>query len=235
MPFRFKQFIVEDSNCPMKVGTDSVLLGAWARLENCSRILDIGTGCGLLALMAAQRSEAQITGIDIDLSAIGAAAENFVSSPWSGRLTALQTSLQDYAMDDTLHSFDHIISNPPYFINSLKAPELQRSNARHTDLLPFELLASAPAKLLSPDGRLSLVLPVNESEIFTGIAEQNGLHLAGMLQIFPRQGKPANRVLMEFGRIKKTIILTSGLVIRDVSGEYTSDYKALTKDFYLNF
>lgn len=219
----------------MKVGTDSVLLGAWARLENCSHILDIGTGCGLLALMAAQRSEAQITGIDLDKSAIGTAAQNFSLSPWSCRLTALQTSLQEYSLHYTLHSFDHIISNPPYFINSLKAPELQRSNARHTDLLPFELLASAPAKLLSPEGRLSLVLPVNESEIFTGIAEQNGLHLARLLQIIPRQGKPANRVLMELGRIKYPEILTNELVIRDASGEYTGDYKALTKDFYLNF
>lgn len=235
MPFSFKQFIVDDSNCPMKVGTDSVLLGAWARLEKSRRILDIGTGCGLLTLMAAQRSKAAITAIDIDADAIIAAESNFLSSPWKNRLEALQTDLQKYATKCPPATFDHLITNPPFFINSLKAPDPERSNARHTDQLPYELLASSSAKLLKPDGRLSLVLPVNESEIFRKIAEVHGLYILNKVIIFPKEGKPANRVLMEFGLFMNLYYWEEDLMIRDQSGEYTNDYKELTKDFYLNF
>jgi len=235
MPFRFKQFSVDDTGCPMKVGTDSVLLGAWANLENCMRILDIGTGCGLLALMTAQRSSAKITAIDIDADAIKAAESNFFLSPWNDRLEAWQTGLQEYAPICPTATFDHIITNPPFFINSLKAPDPERSNARHTDQLPYELLASASAKLLKHNGRLSMVLPVNESEIFKKIASENGLSLVEQLCIIPRQGKPANRLLMEFGLEKKSYFRSGDLTIRDQSGEYTNEYKELTKDFYPNF
>lgn len=235
MPFRFKEFIVDDSNCPMKVGTDSVLLGAWARLEKSRRILDIGTGCGLLALMAAQRSKAVTTAIDIDADAINAAESNFLSSPWKNRFEALQTSLQEYAAKCPPATFDHIITNPPFFINSLKAPDPERSNARHTDQLPYEMLASASAKLLKPDGRISVVLPVNESEIFRKIAEVYGLYLNNKLNIVPKKGKPGNRVLMEFGFLRSLYFKIDDLIIRDQSGDYTSDYKELTREFYLNF
>jgi len=235
MAFRFKQFSVDDSNCPMKVGTDSVLLGTWAEVENCSKILDIGTGSGLLALMAAQRSAAEIIAIDIDADAINAAKSNFFSSPWNERLKALETGLQDYSIHCPTAVFDHIITNPPFFINSLKAPKPERSNARHTDRLPFELLASASAKLLKPEGKLSMVLPVNESDIFTRIAEENGLFLLRKMMIIPKYGKKANRVLFESGFKINGVMVNTELTIRDQSGEYTIDYKALTKDFYLNF
>lgn len=235
MPFQFKEFKVDDSNCPMKVGTDSVLLGAWARIEESRRILDIGTGCGLLALMAAQRSNAIITAIDIDADAIKAAESNFLSSPWKNRLEALQAGLQEYAAKCPPATFDHIITNPPFFINSLKAPGKERSNARHTDQLPYELLASASSKLLKPDGRLSLVLPVNESEIFRRIAEAQGLFINNKMNIVPKKGKPGNRVLIEFRLIKNLDYWEEELMIRDQSGGYTNDYKELTMEFYLNF
>jgi tRNA1Val (adenine37-N6)-methyltransferase len=122
MAFRFKQFSVDDTGCPMKVGTDSVLLGAWAALENSRTILDIGTGCGLLAMIAAQRSEATITAIEIDPAAIEVAKSNFKRSLWSDRLEGICISLQEYLKEENPGLFDHIISNPPYFINSLKAP-----------------------------------------------------------------------------------------------------------------
>jgi len=219
----------------MKVGTDSVLLGAWARLQNSRHILDIGTGCGLLALMAAQRSEAQIIAIDVDQPAIETAAQNFSLSPWSSRLTALQTSLQEYSLKNTLHSYDHIISNPPYFINSLKAPEIQRSNARHTDLLPFAILAELSAGLLTDKGLLSLILPVNESEIYTQLAKVHHLFPSRQLNVIPRAGRTANRILMEFSKSEITETGIEELVIRDSSGNYTDAYQQLTRDFYLNF
>jgi tRNA1Val (adenine37-N6)-methyltransferase len=235
MPFRFKQYTVDDAGCPMKVGTDSVLLGAWANLENSRTVLDIGTGCGLLALIAAQRSEASVTAIEIDPDAVKAANNNFKSSPWPGRLKAICISLQKFTEDGNMQLFDHIISNPPYFINSLKAPDPERSNARHTDQLPYELLASASAKLLKPDGRLSLVLPMNESEIFRKISEDYGLYINNKLNIVPKEGKPANRVLMEFGLFENLYYWEETLMIRDQSGDYTNDYKELTREFYLNF
>jgi tRNA1Val (adenine37-N6)-methyltransferase len=235
MSFRFKQFSVDDINCPMKVGTDSVLLGAWAKLEKSRKILDIGTGCGLLALMAAQRSKATITAIDIDTDAIKAAKSNFLLSLWKNRLEARRFGLQEYAAICPAATFDHIITNPPFFINSLKAPDPERSNARHTDQLPYDLLASASAKLLKTDGRLSLVLPVNESEIFRKIAEVHGLYINNKLNIVPKKGKPANRVLIEFGLFENLYYWEENLMIRDQSGDYTNDYKEMTREFYLNF
>jgi tRNA1Val (adenine37-N6)-methyltransferase len=234
MPFRFKQFSVEDSNCPMKVGTDSVLLGAWAKLENSRRILDIGTGCGLLALMAAQRSEAQITAIDIDPVVVETAMANFGKSSWADTLEARCVSLQDFLTTQRDGSFDHIISNPPFFINSLKAPDPERSNARHNDLLPFEDLAFASAKLMTPVGRLSMVLPVAEGDLFIDIAAKTGLFLIRKLTVIPKTGKEANRLLLEFAR-QQMPMENSVLTIRNESGEYTNEYKKLTRDFYLNF
>lgn len=235
MAFRFKQFSVDDATSTMKVGTDSVLLGAWAGLENSRIILDIGTGSGLLALMAAQRSKAEIMAIDNDPAAIDSAKLNISLCPWSKRIEILHQSLQDYTEKCMPESFDFIISNPPFFINSLKAPDAGRSNARHTDLLPFEILAAASVKLLTPEGKLSLVLPVNESNIFSRIAEENGLYLHRKMMIIPKQDKPANRVLVEFGFMINRNVSNTTLIIRDLSGEYSREYRELTKDFYLNF
>lgn len=234
MPFRFKQFVVDDAACPMKVGTDSVLLGAWARLENSPGILDIGTGCGLLALMAAQRSDARITAIDIDPVATASAAANFRISPWDGRLTARCIRLQDFQNEPEAGNFDHIISNPPFFINSLKAPDAERSQARHNDLLPFEDLAFASARLLAPDGRLSMVLPVAEGYLFIDIAAKTRLFLVRKLTVIPKAGKEANRLLLEFARQQMPMESTE-LTIRNESGEYTNEYKKLTSLFYLDF
>jgi tRNA1Val (adenine37-N6)-methyltransferase len=234
MPFRFKQFSVDDTGCPMKVGTDSVLLGAWANLENSRTILDIGTGCGLLALIAAQRSEASVTAIEIDPEAVEIASTNFKNSPWSKRLEAICISLQKYTGEGNGQQFDHIISNPPYFINSLKAPGKERSNARHTDLLPYEVIAEAVTKLLAPEGSFSLILPYNESIVFKTKASKSGLHQTAEMPVIPKEGKSANRVLLEFKKIPAQV-RHSSLIIRHSNGEYTEEYKNLTKLFYLSF
>lgn len=233
MSFRFKQFSVEDKNCPMKVGTDSVLLGAWANLPENGHILDIGTGCGLLALMAAQLSEAQIFAIDINAQSIDQATQNFHNSPWKHRLMAIPVSLQDFAGSTDL-SFNHIISNPPYFVNSLKAPEQSRNSARHNDELPFPVLANLCRKLLRPDGKLSLILPKTEAELFLKVALDAGLFLTRRLVVSPFPGRPANRNILEFSGSMHGELENNELFIREHK-MYTEDYKQLTRDFYLSF
>ncbi len=234
MTFRFKQFGIDDSGCSMKVGTDSVLLGAWADLPENGRILDIGTGCGLLALMAAQRSKASIYGIEIDEASAHQAVLNFSRSPWSNRLEAQCISLQEFANAQP-QLFSHILTNPPYFVNSLKAPEVGRSRARHNDELPFEVLATLSFRLLTPDGKLSLVLPVNEAALFRTVAEQAGFHPNRILHVRPFENRPANRILMEFGKTAGQTITEEWLSIRGEDKNYTAEYKTLTRDFYLNF
>ena len=234
MSFRFKQFSVEDGECSMKVGTDSVLLGAWAKLPSTGRVLDVGTGCGLLALMVAQRSNALITAIDIDKPSIRQAQENFTDSSWGSRINALVTDFQDFALS-TPGTFDLIITNPPYFINSLKAPHAPRSNARHNDGLPFAKLAAQSFQLLKDDGRLYLILPVNEAKLFTEIALGCGFYLTRQLSVTPVANKPPNRLLMEFNKSASDKVELESLTIRNEYSSYTDAYKELTKDFYLDF
>lgn len=234
MAFRFKQFSIEDTACTMKVGTDSVLLGAWAAVNGSSKILDIGTGCGILALMAAQRSAAGIIGIDIDAASVKAAHGNFSHSQWSGRLTAFNLSLQDFCTKNP-PQFDHILTNPPFFVNSLKAPLPSRNRARHNDELPFPELAECCHQLLKLEGKLSLVLPVKEAVLFLETAMEKGLYLSRKLEIRPYTHRPVNRILMEFRKNPVAEIATDWLGMRGEYGSYTSEYRELTRDFYLNF
>ncbi|MBQ6583784.1 MAG: methyltransferase, partial [Alistipes sp.] len=154
--FRFKQFKVEQDGVAMKVGTDGVLLGAWADCSSASSILDIGTGTGVIALMLAQRSSARhIVGVDIDTAAVECAAANFAASPWAERLTAVESSVQEFGGE----RFDLIVSNPPYFVDSLHSPDGQRTVARHTTELTFETLDCSVCRLLADGGRFALILP----------------------------------------------------------------------------
>ncbi len=234
MSFIFKQFSVNDTDCSMKVGTDSVLLGAWADVPQTGRVLDVGTGCGLLALMIAQRSKAEITAIDFDQPSIKQAQVNFQHSPWVSRIEAIAISLQDYAARN-LRNFDLIITNPPYFVNSLKAPHAARSLARHNDELPFTVLAALSAQLLTEKGKLNLILPMKEAELFHENALDSGLHMIKQLSIAPVTNKPPNRLLMEFGKRPADKIVSASLTIRIEDGTYTDAYKSMTKDFYLDF
>lgn len=250
MPFRFKQFSVDDSQCAMKVGTDSVLLGAWTDYSGCSRILDIGTGCGLLALIAAQKTALQnatMKAIDIDADACSQAEENFRKSQWSNRLQCLHQGLEEFTLNrqsDNMKSadlisesknalFDLIITNPPYFINSLKSPHTGRNTARHNDGLPLDSLLAYSAKLLTDAGKLSIVFPYAESNIMINTAQKHALNLSRQLIVIPKQGKKPNRILMEFIKEPVESVETTQLVIRDGEGKYTSEYFKLTEDFYL--
>ena len=236
--FTFKQFEIHQDRCAMKVGTDGVLLGAWARVEHCKRILDVGTGTGLVALMAAQRSSAEVVGIDLDTDAVAQASGNAKASPWSERVSMEAVDVKYFAnrCDDrspaTCQFFDAILCNPPYFENSLKCPDAARTMARHTDTLTFDELAQSAARLLTSEGELSVVIPYDRASDMTVSAACYGLFATRQTVVCPVQGGKPKRILMAFskqGEPHKPVTLC----IRDEQRNYTPEYVALVEDFYL--
>ena len=228
--FAFKQFTIHHDRCAMKVGTDGVLLGAWVNLSNSHRILDIGTGTGLIALMMAQRcNDSNITAIDIDTEAVSQANENIQASPWKDRVIAIQQDIRSFHRNK---SFDTIISNPPYFINSLKSSDTQRNTARHTDTLSAEDLIRKTADLLTEDGYFSIILPTEQIEELIQISERVGLYPSRRTHVITRPGLMPKRTLMEFCK-RETSFPTNQLVIELDRHVYSEEYIALTRDFYL--
>ena len=228
--FAFKQFTVRHDRCAMKVGTDGVLLGAWTDLSHSRRILDIGTGTGLIALMLAQRCmDARITAIDLDSAAVEQAQENIQASPWKDRIEALQQDICTYHPNGT---FDTIVSNPPYFIDSLKCPDGQRSTARHTDTLDADRLIGKVSELLTSDGRFSIILPAEQTEDLIRVASENGLHPSRQTWVITRPGLSPKRILMEFRKTPVTL-QPDELVIELERHVYSEEYIALTQEFYL--
>ncbi len=218
----------------MKVGTDGVILGAWAPTDsNPTNILDIGCGSGLVTLMLAQRTPtSHLTGIDIDAGAYRQSLYNFEQSPWSDRLEALHSSLQAFS-NNTPTKFDLIVSNPPFFSQSLKAPDQARSTARHNDLLPMNELMHHAALLLKTTGSIVLILPVADQNNCVKCAEEAGLFCFRTTIVYPKPGTVAKRILMEF---KKTnsIRSSSELIVETVDrGVYTPEFKLLVREFYL--
>lgn len=237
--FQFKQFTIDQSLCAMKVGTDGVTLGAVADVENSRRVLDIGCGTGLLCLMTAQRNgTAEIVGIDIDEDAVRGATQNCEASKWSHRITIVGKSLQEF-IKTAPSAFDKIITNPPYFEDSLKAPKANRTLARHTDSLPFSELSSSASTLLSENGSLSIILPTDAHDKFEKIASEYGLFLRKKTLVYPKPGAEVKRVVGEFVKIKndeckmQNVEIETITVETDVRHQYTDDYIRLTKDFYL--
>ena len=228
--FAFKQFTVRHDRCAMKVGTDGVLLGAWTDLSHSRRILDIGTGTGLIALMLAQRCmDARITAIDLDSAAVEQAQENIQASPWKDRIEALQQDICTYHPNRT---FDTIVSNPPYFIDSLKCPDGQRSTARHTDTLDADRLIGKVSDLLTSGGRFSIILPAEQTEDLIRVAGEKGLHPSRQTWVITRPGLSPKRILMEFRKIPVTL-QPDELVIELERHVYSEEYIALTQEFYL--
>jgi tRNA1Val (adenine37-N6)-methyltransferase len=230
--FKFKQFTVIQEHSAMKVGIDSVLLGAWAGIQEAQTILDVGTGTGLIALMMAQRSDANITAVEIDESACREALMNVHNSQWPDQIEVLHTTFQEFEKA-TDQRFDCIVSNPPYFENSSRPDDLNRRNARHNDELPFTNLIEGSMRLLRENGHLSVILPVDISEKFIRKAATLGLFLNRTTWIKHKPEKPYHRRLLEFSR-NKTALEESILVIES-NREYTEDYKKLTREFYLAF
>lgn len=218
----------------MKVGTDGVLLGAWVGIgESCRRILDVGTGTGLLALMMAQRAAgALIVGVDVD--EVAEARANADASPWGGRIYFEQCPVQEFVAEEP---FDLIVSNPPFFADSLLCPDPGRTTARHAVRLTFEELRDAVLRLLAPEGRFAVVLPSSEAERFLGVC-RGRLTLRHRTEVQTTPRRAAKRVLMEFSHVAGGEEGPVCDVLAIGTGEheqYTPEYRALTRDFYLKF
>jgi tRNA1Val (adenine37-N6)-methyltransferase len=234
--FRFKKFEVFQDKCAMKIGTDGVLLGAWAKIAQASNILDIGTGTGVLALMAAQRNPTtSIHAVEIETEAAQQAQENFNNSPWRDRLHVFHSSIQAFQPKEC---YDVIISNPPYFeINKSTAIATKdRALARTTHALSFEALITAVQRLLSPLGHFSLILPLKEGEHFLHLAQNKGLYLNKIIKVIPRTSKAPNRLLLEFSKQSPTMTQNGTLTLRNAGNtyhDYTPEFIALHQDFLL--
>jgi len=226
--FHFKQFSVNHSQSTMKVGTDAVLLGAWMPLpENCHTVLEIGSGCGVISLMLAQKTKANITGIDIDEKSVIEAQKNANNSPWKNRVKFIEENVQDFAQKTT-QKFDAIVSNPPFFENSLKSPENSKNISKHNDNLSFEELISAVDILLSENGRFGIILPTYAAEKLEKLLFMAHLFATKKTTIYPTPTKKANRMLMMFER-KTAVCEEDTLTLRD--NGYTNEYYQLVKEY----
>ena len=231
----------------MKVGTDGVLLGAWAptnplTTNPLTRILDVGTGSGLIALMLAQRFPlAQIDAIDMDEAAVEQASNNFCSSPWTERLHAYHSPLQEWRMVNGKCPngkwYDLIVSNPPYFQNSLKNPDKGRQTARHTDTLSYAELIKHSARLLEEDGVLALILPAESEKEVRGLAAAERLSLTRVTRVYSKENKKPKRVLLAFGKgvsgLEVSGLEEDVLVLEDEKGGRSAAYSKLCQEFYL--
>lgn len=232
--FTFKQFHINDHGCGMPVSTDGVLLGAWVTLPPSGPILDIGTGSGLLALMAAQRTAKQgnpITAIEIDNGAALAAQRNVTDSPWTGRIKIAHQTVQAWANQQPAGSVGTIVCNPPYFNHGEQADSQARATARHTDTLPHHELLAAIRHLLSPTGSASLILPVYEGEQLIEAARVHQLYCQRLCKVKTTERKPPSRLLIELGT-NPSSCQSEQLVIHQ-GGQYSKGFIALTKAFYL--
>jgi tRNA1Val (adenine37-N6)-methyltransferase len=237
--FRFKRFSIEQEGCAMKVTTDGVLLGAWCRVgERDKLILDIGTGTGVIALQLAQRTEYSnclIDAVEIDNESCARAQENFDRSPWTERLRLHHTSIQEFAASEPRGLYDHIVSNPPYFVSSLTSPDKARTLARHTHSLSHGELLEACQKLLAPEGRVSLILPVAEAENMLQTARNVGFCVTRQTEVWSTPRSGTKRLLLELSK-RESSTEHSVLVIEAAqTGSFSAEYRALLRDFYLYF
>ncbi len=234
-PFHFKQFSIYHDRCAMKVGTDGVLLGAWTPVNNAKRILDIGTGTGVIAIMLAQRSKqkAAIDAIEIDETAYHQAVENINNCQWKDQIIAHHISLQKFSPSRPLKKYDLIVSNPPFFLQGSKPLGNNRTNARHTDSLSHNDLITCSMALLNKNGILSVILPLVEGNKFIKIAEEAGLHCQRYVEVKPKADKQVERLLLTFSKSKPSKVIKEELIIQyEKRNDYTPEYIALTEGFY---
>jgi tRNA1Val (adenine37-N6)-methyltransferase len=232
-PFQFKEFSVNQDQCAMKIGTDGVLLGAWTSIEsNPFSILDIGAGTGVLSLMLAQRSDAQvIEALEIDDKAYEQCVENFEESIWNDRLFCYHASLEEFT-EEIEDTYDLIVCNPPFYSEDYKTENTQRDLARFQDAMPFEHLLESVVALLSKDGTFSVVIPFSEEKKFITLAKQVALSPSRILNVRGNLSAEIKRSFIEF-TFKKQDAKISELIIETDRHKYTEDYINLTQDFYL--
>lgn len=230
--FTFKQFVIEQNRCAMKVGTDGVLLGAWA----CGgkNILDIGTGTGLIALMMAQRfPQATVTGIEIELNAFAQACYNVEKSIFSTRINIQPVALQRWNSKAHSGQYDAIVSNPPFFNNSLRNPDDKRSLARHTDSLPYDVLVQSAEKLLALNGSFSVIIPYESFEVFIKHIEFSTLTVSRLCYIKTKESKPPKRILITARKCPSIAPEQEEIILLNEDGSRSYAYQQLTHDFYL--
>jgi len=229
--FQFKQFTVKHDKCAMKVGTDGVLLGAWIQTRNSQNILDVGTGSGLIALMLAQKSNALIDAIDIDGDACLQATENVLISPFSQRINIYHEAFIKY-VEHCKKIYDLIASNPPFFIDSLKCPDMKRSTARHSDTLTATDLIKNCRHILAPEGHLALILPYEQLDSILKAIIDCKLYTCRRTDVIPHPGATPKRFLIELSPAYHVPIYDN-LTIEYEHNQYTEEYKTLTRDYYL--
>ena len=228
--FTFKQFHIEQDRCAMKVGTDSIVLGSWVPVMGAKRILDIGTGTGILALMLAQRTsqQVQIDAVELDPDAVKQAEENINGSPWRERIRIIRHDIRTFQAP----YYDLIISNPPYFVHGQTLPDAARQRARHTGELDQTALLHSAERLLAPLGKLALVLPVEQGEQLITLAGELGWYLQRRCLVETKRGKTPNLVLLLLSR-KATETMEEQLCLRETDNRYSSEFIALADEFYL--
>jgi tRNA1Val (adenine37-N6)-methyltransferase len=230
--FSFKQFTIQQDKAAFKVGTDGVLLGAVADVEGTNRILDIGSGTGLLAIMAAQRSNAEIIALEPDYESYIQCRENISLCPWKERIKAENMSLQEYK---TSGLFDLIVSNPPYFTGSLKSPDARKSSSRHNDSLSGDELLKGASRLMAEGGRLQVIMPYVEGNIFIAEANEYGFFCNNILKIRPLPNSEIRRLILTFSRQRLKTTEKFLTIEHGKRHEFTEEYINLTKEFYLKF
>jgi tRNA1Val (adenine37-N6)-methyltransferase len=231
--FRFKQFTIRQDRCALKVGTDGVLFGAWVNYADADRILDIGTGTGVLALIAAQRApKALIDAVEIDDATAGQAAENAAASPWGDRI---RIHRMDVRRMQSTEPFDLIICNPPYYAGYSSAADVRVGLAKHSEELLFPELIDAVGRLLSPEGRFAVIIPLNREQEFLLEAQRTGLAPARRCTVRYVAHRPPKRVLLELDRSGRSTNEEELIIEATGPFDYTPEYRVLIGDLMLNF
>lgn len=231
--FNFKQFSISQDKSAFKVGTDGVLLGAFADIAGVRSILDIGSGTGLISIILAQRCDAEITTIEPDIESYIQTCENVSRCPWNNRIKVENTDLQNF--NAGLNKFDLIVTNPPYFSDSLKSPDIRKSAARHNDFLTSGGILEGVLKLMEDNGHLQLIMPYVEGNVFIAEAAKNGLYCNNILKIKPLPTSQIRRLILTFSNHQKKPVESSLTIEHGKRHEFTEEYKNLTREFYLKF
>lgn len=233
--FRFKQFDVDQSGCAMKINTDGVLLGALVEADQPQNILDIGTGTGVIALMLAQRfKDAKIDAVEIDPTAAQTADRNFTHSPFSEGLNLYPIGFEQFFEENSGKKYDLIVSNPPFFINSLKSPKATKELAKHTDEDFFKNFISGVSAYLSLKGCCWLIMPLNTSELVAMLATGKNLYIQKIINVQSFADSSAHRVIVCFG-FEKVSVEISKLILYKTANKYTEEYKKLLQPYFIAF